>query len=66
MMEFIATNFVPLMALCILVFIAGITLLIVGKLIQRHGNKKLRYHLARMTEEDRQAFLIEHGYFDIR
>jgi len=66
MIPFILANFTAIMVMCVLAFIGGIVLVVVGKSIQSRGNKKLRYHLARMTEEERQAFFIEHGYFDIR
>ena len=64
-MEFIAMYFVPLMALCVLVFLGGIALWILGKLIQWRGNKKLRYHLARLSPEEREQILIEYGHYDL-
>lgn len=63
MIPFILGNFAAILAACVLAFVAGIALLIVGKLIERHYTAKLRRIERAMSPDQWAAWSREQGRY---
>jgi|GEM_PF-6701711 len=62
MIEFIQTNFVVLMLLCVLVFVLGFIMWVVGRVMESHYTKKLHRIEHDMDDETWQAWARQQGY----